>query len=148
MESRVFVSRSPEETEQIATRLMDECAGGAAPVFALFGDLGAGKTCFVRGLCAALGYTGECSSPTFALVHEYRQAGRLLLAHFDMYRVQGIDDLETTGYYDYLDAGCALAIEWSERIADELPRGAVRVCLTAPDEQTRRIEVIQEGERP
>lgn len=89
-------------------------------MLALFGGLGMGKTAFVRGLAAGRGLEAEVSSPTFALVHEY--GGQPPLVHFDMYRVTGWDDLYSTGFFDYIDAGCILAVEWSENVEGALPR--------------------------
>ena len=88
-------------------------------VIAFFGGLGMGKTAFTRGLAKGLGITADVSSPTFALVNEYR--GRVNLYHFDMYRVETWDDLYSTGFFDYLDNGSVLAIEWSENIENALP---------------------------
>ena len=96
-----------------------------------------GKTAFVRGLASGLGLDAEVSSPTFALVHEY--GGQPPLVHFDMYRVSGWDDLTTTGYFDYLDGGALLAVEWSERIENALPPDAVRVRFERLSDDGRRI---------
>ena len=81
---------------------------------ALFGGMGMGKTAFVRGMAAGFGLKAEVSSPTFSLVNEY--GGHPPFVHFDMYRVSGWDDLMTTGFFDYLDSGAVIAVEWSERI--------------------------------
>lgn len=97
-----------------------------------------GKTALVRGIARGLSLDAEVSSPTFALVHDY--GGDPPLVHFDMYRVTGWEDLYSTGYYDYLDAGAILAVEWSEHIEAALPADAIRLHLTAVDEHTRRIE--------
>ena len=82
----------------------------------------------------------EVSSPTFAIVHVY--GGTPPLVHFDMYRVSGWEDLLTTGYYEYLDMGAILIVEWSENIEAALPDDAIRLRITAPDETTRVIERI------
>ena len=85
-----FVSSSPEFTMSIAAKLSESLSGGE--IVALRGGLGMGKTCFVKGLAAGLGFSGEVTSPTFAIVNEYI-GGRLNLFHFDMYRITGWDDL-------------------------------------------------------
>ena len=108
---------------------------------AFFGGLGAGKTAFVRGLAAGLGCEGEVSSPTYALVHEH--PGAVPLAHFDMYRVEGPDELESTGYYDYLDREFVLAIEWSENIEEALPEDCWRVHIEATQEECRKISITR-----
>lgn len=87
---------------------------------ALFGDLGAGKTALTRGLARGMGFDGEVSSPTFALVHEY--PADIPLYHFDMYRINTWDDLYSTGFFDYLDMGGVLVIG-VERKYRELPAG-------------------------
>ena len=95
----VFISNSPAETRKIAADLATTLEGGE--VIAFFGDLGMGKTCFTTGLAEGLKFTGEVSSPTFAIINEYI-GGRLNLYHFDMYRVCGWDDLYSTGYFEYM----------------------------------------------
>ncbi|MCI8554531.1 MAG: tRNA (adenosine(37)-N6)-threonylcarbamoyltransferase complex ATPase subunit type 1 TsaE [Clostridiales bacterium] len=137
-----YTTRSPEETEAVAASLAACLTGGN--VVALYGGLGMGKTAFVRGLAAGRGLAAEVSSPTFALVHEY--GGQPPLVHFDMYRVEGWDDLDTTGYFDYLSAGAILAVEWSERIEKALPAEAIRVRFERLGDSERRI-TIEGGEQ-
>ena len=133
----VYETHSPVETEALATALAAALSPGA--VIAFSGGLGAGKTAFTRGLAKGLNAAGEVSSPTFALVHEYR--GEPPLIHFDMYRISSLDDLYTTGYFDYLDGGNILAIEWSEKIADALPEDAIRIFIETTGETSRRITI-------
>ncbi len=134
-----FITNSVSETEEIAEKL-----GRITPrnaVVAMFGDLGAGKTAFTRGFARGLGINCDVSSPTFALVNEYRGA-EITLYHFDMYRISGWDDLYSTGYFDYLDMGGCLIIEWSENIEAVLPDDCIRVCITKTDNFTeRKIEI-------
>ena len=136
-------SISTENTEALGAALAKQLQPG--DVVAFFGGLGAGKTAFVRGLAAGLGCTGEVSSPTYALVHEY--PGPLPLAHFDMYRVNNPGALESTGYYDYLDREFILAIEWSEHILEALPENSWRVLLEMPENPCHRDITISKGER-
>lgn len=133
---QVIISHSPAETEEYGAAFAGELQPGT--VVALYGDLGMGKTAFVRGLARGLGCSAEVSSPTFALVHDY--GGVPPLVHFDMYRVSGWEDLYSTGFFDYLDAGAILAVEWSENIEAALPPETVRIRLSAVDEHTRKIE--------
>lgn len=133
-----IISNSAEETEQIGERLAKKLNGAA--VVALFGGLGMGKTAFTRGLARGLGVTGDVSSPTFALVNEYR--GRLPVYHFDMYRVQTWDDLYSTGFFDYLDNG-VIVIEWSENIEGALPDDAIRVEIRRGSHDDQRIFTIE-----
>ncbi|MDR2525898.1 MAG: tRNA (adenosine(37)-N6)-threonylcarbamoyltransferase complex ATPase subunit type 1 TsaE [Oscillospiraceae bacterium] len=135
----IFQSGGAADTERIAAALADSLQPG--DVIALYGGLGAGKTAFVRGLAAGLGSQDDVSSPTFALVKEY--AGRIPLAHFDMYRIAGWADLDSTGYYDYLEQRFVLAIEWSERVEAALPANCLRIYITpgaAPEDRVITIE--------
>ena len=118
-------------------------AFGPRARWALEGDLGAGKTCFVQGLCDGLGLRAAVSSPTFAVANEYRDeaAGRRFL-HLDLYRLSGPDELDSIGWDDYLDSGDPMAVEWPERAGDRLPPDAVRVRIRigpGPDERTFEV---------
>ncbi|MBQ8696446.1 MAG: tRNA (adenosine(37)-N6)-threonylcarbamoyltransferase complex ATPase subunit type 1 TsaE [Clostridia bacterium] len=106
---------------------------------AMKGDLGAGKTVFVRGLASVLAPEGAVSSPSYAIVHEY--GGPYNLCHFDMYRINGEDDLYSIGFFDY--DGCIMAVEWSEKIEELLPSPRFEVQILKVDEVKRRI-VIEE----
>ncbi len=137
------ISASPAETERIGEELGRALAPGA--VVALTGGLGAGKTAFVRGLALGLGLSDRVTSPTFAVVHEYR-GGPVPLFHFDMYRLSGPEELFDIGWEDYLDAGGVAAVEWSEHIAAALPPDAARVDIQIIDERRRRITLRGPGE--
>lgn len=134
--AQAFCSHSPSETEAYGRQLAAELKSGS--VVAMFGGMGMGKTALVRGIAEGLGLSAEVSSPTFALVHDY--GGCPPLVHFDMYRVNGWEDLYSTGFFDYVDAGAILAVEWSEHIEDALPPDAIRLFFTRVDENTRLIE--------
>ena len=135
-----FITQSAAETAALGKRLgsliNEKCT------IAFRGDLGSGKTCFTVGFVKGLDYFGEANSPTFAIVNEYL-GGRLPVYHFDMYRISGWDDLYSTGYFDYLDAGGCLIIEWSENIEAILPEDCIRVTITKTDDfNERNIEII------
>ena len=119
----------PSQTEAVGAALASKMlADSAWPRFiALYGDLGVGKTAFVRGFASVLSPQSIVRSPTFALVNEYR-AGALPLFHFDMYRIESEDDLESIGFYDYLDRGICI-VEWSERIPYALPDDYLRIVI-------------------
>ena len=134
-------THSPEETILFAQKVGSLLKGG--DVIAYKGSMGAGKTTFTRGLAVGMGLPDEVISPTFALVNEYR--GKITLYHFDMYRIENADDLETTGFYDYMSDDNVLAIEWSENILDCLPRVTIFITITRIDEDTREITI--EGDR-
>lgn len=132
----MFRSESVAMTEEYGRLLAKELKSGS--VVAFFGGMGMGKTQMVRGIANGLGLDAEVSSPTFALVHDY--GGNPPLIHFDMYRVTGWEDLYSTGYFDYLDAGCILVIEWSENIAAALPEDAIRIHIRREGDTVRVIE--------
>ncbi|MBQ6266757.1 MAG: tRNA (adenosine(37)-N6)-threonylcarbamoyltransferase complex ATPase subunit type 1 TsaE [Clostridia bacterium] len=135
-----YLTHGPAETEALAATLAAHCKPGA--VIALFGELGAGKTAFARGFVRGLGIDAAVSSPTFALVNEYRGGGKTLY-HFDMYRISGWEDLYSTGFFDYIDTGAYLLIEWSENIEAALPEDCVRITIDkTSDPSQRRITVI------
>lgn len=95
-------------------------SAGPGTVFALVGDLGAGKTHWTKGLAAGLGFTGEVTSPTFALAHEYR-GGRLPVFHFDFYRISSVDELYGMGWDEYLDQDGVIIAEWAGKFPEFLP---------------------------
>ena len=134
----VFISNSPADTKKIAADLAATLSGGE--VIAFYGDLGMGKTCFVTGLADGLDFKGEVSSPTFAIINEYL-GGRLDLYHFDMYRVSGWDDLYSTGYFEYMESGGVLAVEWSENIENALPDNTIRITIKRLSESSREITI-------
>lgn len=116
---------------------MDVLAAELAPHLAdgdtvlLSGDLGAGKTRFVKGVVAALGFTGDVTSPTFNLVQVYDAPG-LLVHHLDLYRLEGAEQLEDIGFYETVDAGTpgASFIEWAELFPDDMPDDALDVRIS------------------
>ncbi len=131
-----FTTTDPAQTIALGEQIGKRLRGGE--VIAYSGGLGVGKTTITRGISLGMGLGDEVTSPTFALVNEY--AGReRSLCHFDMYRINGALDLETTGFYDYLDGNNVLAVEWSENIADELPDDCIRINIERVDDNTRSI---------
>ena len=135
----IYYSESEDDTRAIAGKIAGELNAGS--VLLLSGDLGAGKTAFVRGLAEGLGISSDdVTSPTFTLVHEYH-GGRLPLIHVDLYRLDRAD-LDDIGLDDELAARGAIAIEWAERLARRLP-GAVSVSITDQGGDRRRIDVAR-----
>jgi tRNA threonylcarbamoyladenosine biosynthesis protein TsaE len=114
----VVLSSSPAETQAVGREFGQRLAAGA--VLNLRGDLGAGKTEFVKGLAQGLGARDQVTSPTFTLIHEYR-SGRLPLFHLDLYRLRSEGELDEIGFDDYLEAGGVCAVEWGEKFAHRLP---------------------------
>ncbi len=112
-----------------------------ATVIAYFGGLGMGKTAFTRGLAKGMGITADVSSPTFAIVNDY--GGKPPLVHFDMYKVESWDDLYSSGFFDYMDMGAVLAVEWSENIENALPEGTVRVTIKQGEKENQRLITVE-----
>ena len=108
-------------------------------VIALYGNLGAGKTAFTRGLAAGLGIAMDVSSPTFTIVNEY--PGKTPLFHFDMYRLESEAELFDIGWDDYLERGGVCAVEWSEKVPSAFPPETIKVILTRLDKNTRKLEI-------
>ncbi|SBW02962.1 Hydrolase, P-loop family [uncultured Eubacteriales bacterium] len=137
-----YCSNTVEETEALGERLAERLVPGA--VVAFTGDLGAGKTAFVRGLARGLGITERVTSPTFTIVNEY-EGGRLPLFHFDMYRLGSSEELFDIGWEDYLCRGGICAVEWSEIVADALDPDCIRVDLRRGGGENSRIITIEGG---
>ncbi len=133
----IYHTQSEKETEQVGAVLASRLRAG--DVVAMSGDLGAGKTVFIRGLARGLGVTRRVTSPTYTIVNEYD--GKLPLYHFDMYRLSGPDEFYDIGWDDYLKRGGVCAVEWSERAEGLLPENTVYVCIAAQDETRRTIEI-------
>ena len=134
--SSALRTTSGAETEALAARLAPELRAGV--VIALSGEMGTGKTTFVRGACRALGVTAPVTSPTFTLVHEYR-GGRLPLIHVDLYRLERADLDEIGLDQDLADKG-VVAVEWSERLSRRI-NGALVVKITDQGDDRRSIEI-------
>ena len=110
-------------------------------VFAFHGEMGAGKTTFIKAICEELGVEDVINSPTFAIVNEYRTATAELVYHFDFYRINKPEEAFDFGYEDYLYSGALCFIEWPEKIEDLLPGDAVQVTITQNDDDTRTIKI-------
>ena len=123
----------------------EECIGlmDDYTVFAFNGDMGAGKTTFIRALARALGVDAEeANSPSFSLINEYRSDTTAeLIYHFDLYRLESLDEALEIGVEDYFDSGAVCLIEWPERVADILPDDAVRVDISEDADGSRLLKV-------
>ncbi len=137
---RAIVSSSPGETERIAAELAGDLEVG--DVVTVAGELGAGKTTFVRGACRALGVRGPITSPTYALAHRYE--GRVAVSHLDLYRLDALGESDWADLEPYFDGAVAF-VEWPERAARVLPRARRRVRLRLLGPDRRLIEVEYEG---
>ncbi|MBQ7365349.1 MAG: tRNA (adenosine(37)-N6)-threonylcarbamoyltransferase complex ATPase subunit type 1 TsaE [Clostridia bacterium] len=129
-----ILSHSAKETESAGILLASQLKGDE--FVAMYGDLGAGKTAFVRGVASVIAPMYDVSSPTYTIVNEYGE-GKGRLCHFDMYRIDSEDDLESIGFYDYTD--CILIAEWSENIPYALPKSYYSVPIEKLSENERII---------
>lgn len=140
-----FITCSAEETIALAEKIGKLLKAGDC--IAYYGDLGAGKTTFTRGLAMGLGLPDAVSSPTFSIVNEYHGNKALSLYHFDMYRIGNSDELETTGFYDYPMNESVFAVEWSENIEDAFPDDVIRININGSGDNIRTITIeTKEGD--
>ncbi len=132
----IFLSDCVESTEKIAADFAKKLNIG--DFVAMYGDLGVGKTAFVRGMAKTLVPSADVHSPTYAIVNEY-QEDDMHLCHFDMYRINDEDDLYSIGFYDYTD--CIIVAEWCEKIPFALPDSYYRVQILKKDADQREISI-------
>lgn len=143
--SRRLVSRSPEQTHALGVRLGQLLEPG--DFVGLIGDLGAGKTHFVRGVAEGAGVSrSEVASPTFAIVYPYR--GRVPLYHADLYRLSDADELYATGFHDLVGSDGAVLVEWLDRVPEAAPREHLRLTLLADRESTEERSLVAEAVGP
>ena len=133
----MIISRSPQETFDCARRFAESLRRG--DVLALCGDLGAGKTQFVKGLARGLGDETEVTSPTFTLIHEY-SGGRLPLYHIDFYRLETADETLRTGLDEYLHGDGVTSIEWADKFPELIPGHARWIHFRNLENDTREIK--------
>lgn len=127
-----ILCQSEEDTRQLGRKIAISLAAPA--ILSLEGPLGAGKTCFVKGLAEGLGIDPlDVSSPTFTLVHEYH-GGRIPLIHFDLYRIESEEELASFGFHDYLSEPIVAAVEWGEKFPSALPREAWHLSFLIKEE--------------
>ena len=135
------ITKSPEQTDLLGKKLAELLRPG--DVIAYYGDLGAGKTAFTRGLAAGLGIREAVTSPTYTIVNEYL-SGRMPLFHFDMYRLSSSEELFDIGWEDYLARGGVCAVEWSENVADALT-DAISITIEKDPAQLDWRKITIEG---
>ena len=145
MYSEILFTSSVEETENYGSTLAQKIKDNSSfPRFiALYGDLGVGKTAFVRGFTSVFAQGARVKSPTFALVNEYR-GGELSVFHFDMYRINDEDELYSIGFYDYQDRNGICLVEWSENIEYALPDKYFSVKIEKCAENTEHRKISTE----
>ena len=131
------ITKTEQETEELGESFAQQLYPGA--VIAMYGDLGAGKTAFIRGLARGLETEARVSSPTFTIVNEY--PGRIPLFHFDMYRLSSAEELFDIGWEDYLARGGVCAAEWSENVPGAFEQDAFTVRIEKIGENSREITI-------
>lgn len=135
-----FITYDAAETEELGRRVAEKIKSADGNFFiAMYGDLGAGKTVFVRGLASVLSPSSRVKSPTYTIVNEYRK-GEKPLFHFDLYRIGDTSELDGFGFDEYLANGNCIA-EWSENLGEMTPPDAVKVTIEKLDGESRRITI-------
>jgi tRNA threonylcarbamoyladenosine biosynthesis protein TsaE len=132
-----FITNSEAETEKLGEQFSAPLPDGT--VVAMYGELGAGKTAFVRGMARGMGLNCRVSSPTFTIANEY--AGERTLIHFDMYRLGSSDELFDIGWEDYLNRGAVCAVEWSEKVEDAFFGDEITVRFEKLSDTSREITI-------
>ena len=133
-----FRSEDPEETRQVAEKILAICPNGR--IFAIYGDLGAGKTTLVKALCDSLGSVDNVKSPTFSIVNEYQYPSGSIY-HFDFYRIKSIEEAYDLGYEEYFFSGEYCFIEWPEKITALVPDDAAVIQISATGPLSRLFEL-------
>ena len=129
---------SPDQLAEAARQFVGQM--GDDTVFAFYGKMGAGKTTFIKAICEALGVSDVITSPTFAIVNEYRSdEDNELIYHFDFYRIKKLEEVYDMGYEDYFYSGALCFIEWPELVEELLPMDAVKVCIEVGDDESRTV---------
>jgi tRNA threonylcarbamoyladenosine biosynthesis protein TsaE len=130
-----------KDLNKIAKRLISEFPGER--VFAFYGKMGAGKTTFIQSVCKALGSDDTVTSPTFALINEYKTGDRQSVFHFDFYRIKNMEEAFDLGYEDYLYSGSYCLIEWPELIEPLLPENILKVKIEVDEDGSRNISAVK-----
>lgn len=133
----IYYSANETETEKIGADFAAALPGGT--VVAMYGDLGAGKTAFVRGMARGMGLNCRVNSPTFTIVNEY--LGERELIHFDMYRLDSADELYDIGWEDYLSRGAVCVVEWSEKVEEAFTGDEIIVVIDKLGDNERKISI-------
>lgn len=128
-----------------ARHFLRETAG--RKIFAFYGQMGSGKTTFIKALCHEMGVADTVTSPTFTLVNEYRRPGNPNVYHFDFYRIKKLTEVLDFGIEEYFDSGAPCFMEWPELIEPLLPEETLRLTITVAPDGSRIIETIDPGKQ-
>jgi len=132
MEQRKYIVSRPEDLPEVARALLQQFP--ESRVFAFRGEMGAGKTTFIKAICRELGVEDEALSPTFAIINEYHTRDGVPVYHFDFYRIRKTEEVFDIGYEDYLFSGHYCFLEWPDLVEDLLPEGTIHVSIAgSPD---------------
>jgi len=135
-----YKSKSAEQTELIGKEFGAKLKKG--DLVAFYGELGVGKTAFIKGIMLSLDLNAEVLSPTYSIVNEYRcEAKKLVVYHFDMYRIETFESLYSTGFFDYIDGNSIVLTEWTENIEAFLPDVNYKVSIKGMGEEERYISI-------
>lgn len=138
-----YITNSYEETVELGKKTAKEMPKGS--VIAFVGGLGMGKTAFTTGFALGLGIDADVSSPTFAICNTYIGSENTLY-HYDMYRVDGWDDLYSTGFFDFIETDAYIAVEWSENIYGALPDSSIIIEIDKLSDNSRKFKIYKKSE--
>jgi tRNA threonylcarbamoyladenosine biosynthesis protein TsaE len=130
-----------QELKEAAKQLLN--FAGEDKIFVFEGDMGAGKTTFIKEICHVLGVEDLVSSPTFSIVNEYLDKNSQSIYHFDFYRIKNLQEAYDIGYEEYFFSGCICLVEWPEKIAELLPDHYIKVFITAVNESLRQMRFVK-----
>lgn len=134
-----IIIKSPETIRESAKAFVE--AMGDSTIFAFYGSMGAGKTTFIKAICEEMGVEDVITSPTFAIVNEYRSAtSGELIYHFDFYRIKKQEEVYDMGYEDYIESGAVCFMEWPELIEELQPEDVVKVSIKQQEDGSRIVE--------
>jgi len=139
MMEQLYICRSLDELNGIARDIIERVSG--PQVFALYGEMGSGKTTLIKELCASLGSIDTVTSPTFALINEYQTDNSGPIYHFDVYRIKKLEEVMDIGYETYFFSGNYVFIEWPEMISELLPEKYVSIKIRELDNFSREIRL-------
>jgi tRNA threonylcarbamoyladenosine biosynthesis protein TsaE len=134
---QTLIASTPDDLYAIAEKILAD--NPQERIFAFFGEMGAGKTTFIKTFCEVLGSSDVVSSPTFSLVNEYEDAAGETLYHFDFYRIRKLEEVFDMGFEEYIDSGRYCFLEWPERITELLPPSYVYISIVVDNNDQREI---------
>lgn len=136
---KYYICHKPEALDGLATEILHDFAGPR--LYGLIGEMGSGKTTLIKSFCKALGVTDKVTSPTFALINEYRTSEGEAVYHFDVYRIKKTEEVMDIGYETYFFSGQYVFVEWAEKIAELLPGSYVKIQIDELEDGSRKILV-------